>query len=89
MGFMDKAGEAAKGRFAGHEDKIDGLVDRAQQTTGASDTTTAVPDHLAEGAEPAGGRARMRCHRPGAGRPARSGAHTASAVASGQPEFPG
>ena len=38
---LDKAGEAAKGRFAGHESQIDGLVDQAQQRTGAGDTTQA------------------------------------------------
>jgi hypothetical protein len=36
---LDKAGEAAKGRFAGHESQIDGFVDQAQQRTGAGDTT--------------------------------------------------
>lgn len=36
---LDKAGEAAKRRFAGHDEQIDGLVDRAQDMTGAGDTT--------------------------------------------------
>jgi hypothetical protein len=36
---LEKAGEAAKGRFAGHEGHIDGLIDQAQQRTGAGDTT--------------------------------------------------
>lgn len=36
---LDRAGEAAKGRFAGHEGQIDGLIDQAQQRTGAGDTT--------------------------------------------------
>ncbi|MBW0135979.1 antitoxin [Pseudonocardia abyssalis] len=40
---LDKAGEAAKGRFAGHEGHIDGLVDQAQQRTGAGDTTQQAP----------------------------------------------
>jgi hypothetical protein len=40
---LDKVGEAAKGRFAGHEGQIDGLIDQAQQRTGAGDTTQAPP----------------------------------------------
>jgi hypothetical protein len=36
---LDKVGEAAKGRFAGHDAQIDGLIDQAQQRTGAGDTT--------------------------------------------------
>ncbi len=40
---LDKAGEAAKGRFAGHEGHIDGFVDQAQQRTGAGDTTATAP----------------------------------------------
>ncbi len=35
---LDKAGEAAKSRF-GHDEQIDGLVDRAQDMTGTGDTT--------------------------------------------------
>ncbi|MGH3569445.1 MAG: antitoxin [Pseudonocardia sp.] len=46
---LDKAGELAKGRFAGHDDRIDGLVDQAQQRTGTGDTTVAPP---AEGEQP-------------------------------------
>lgn len=40
---LDKGGEFAKGRFAGHDEHIDGLVDQAQQRTGAGDTTQAPP----------------------------------------------
>ena len=40
---LDQAGEFAKGRFAGHDTQIDGLVDQAQQRTGAGDTTQAPP----------------------------------------------
>lgn len=40
---LDKGGEYAKGRFAGHDEQIDGLVDQAQQRTGAGDTTQAPP----------------------------------------------
>ena len=48
---LDKVGEAAKGRFAGHEGQIDGFVDQAQQRTGAGDTTQQqVPPAPAEGA---------------------------------------
>ncbi|GAA3244600.1 hypothetical protein GCM10017691_50820 [Pseudonocardia petroleophila] len=47
---LDKAGEAAKGRFAGHESQIDGLVDQAQQRTGAGDTTRQAPPAPADGA---------------------------------------
>lgn len=50
---LEKAGEAAKGRFAGHEGHIDNIVDQAQQRTGAGDTTQAAPPAPAEGA-PAG-----------------------------------
>ncbi|MCX6465385.1 MAG: antitoxin [Pseudonocardiales bacterium] len=38
---LDKVGEAAKGRFAGHDAQIDSLIDQAQQRTGAGDTTAA------------------------------------------------
>ena len=47
---LDKVGEAAKGRFAGHEGHIDNIVDQAQQRTGAGDTTQAPPPAPAEGA---------------------------------------
>jgi hypothetical protein len=54
---LDRAGEAAKARFAGHDAQIDSAVDRAQQATGGGDTTAAppdaVPDRPAEGVEPA------------------------------------
>lgn len=40
---LDKGGDAAKGRFAGHDEQIDSLVDQAQQRTGAGDTTQAPP----------------------------------------------
>jgi hypothetical protein len=36
---LDKVGEMAKQRFAGHDAQIDGLIDQAQQRTGAGDTT--------------------------------------------------
>jgi hypothetical protein len=36
---LDRAGDAAKDRFAGHDQHIDSVVDRAQQYTGAGDTT--------------------------------------------------
>jgi hypothetical protein len=36
---LDKAGEFAKGRFAGHDEQIDQGVDKAQQFTGGRDTT--------------------------------------------------
>jgi hypothetical protein len=39
---LDEAGEAGKQRFAGHDAHIDGLIDQAQQRTGAGDTT--LPD---------------------------------------------
>ena len=51
---LDRAGDEANKRFAGHEGQVDSAVDKAQQYTGAGDTTAA-------GVEP-GGR--------GAGRPA-------------------
>lgn len=46
---LDRAGDAAKERFAGHDGQVDGAVDRAQQYTGAGDTT--VPP--VEGGDPA------------------------------------
>ena len=50
---LDKAGEAAKGRFAGHEGHIDQGVDRLQGMTGDGDTTQAPPQGAApEGAVP-------------------------------------
>jgi len=38
---LDKAGESAKGRFAGHDEHIDQGVDRLQGMTGEGDTTQA------------------------------------------------
>lgn len=53
---LDKAGEAAKGRYAGHDDQIEGLVGKAKGATGEGDTTAAppeaVPETPAQGAEP-------------------------------------
>lgn len=46
---LDKGGEAAKGRFAGHEGHIDNIVDQAQQRTGAGDTTQQAPPAPAQG----------------------------------------
>lgn len=48
---LEKAGEAARGRFAGHEDQIDSLVDQAQQRTGEGDTTQPAPEQGAPGDE--------------------------------------
>lgn len=45
---LDRAGDAAKGRFAGHEGQIDSAVDRAQQYTGDGDTTAAGVEPAAE-----------------------------------------
>ena len=52
---LDKAGEMAKKTFAGHDSQIDGLIDQAQQRTGAGDTTQAPPPAAppAEGQPPA------------------------------------
>jgi hypothetical protein len=47
---LDKAGEHAKGRFAGHEEHIDKGVDHLQGATGGGDTTQAPPP--AEGEQP-------------------------------------
>ena len=46
---LDRAGDAAKARFAGHDTHIDGLVDQAQQRTGAGDTTAATGPGVAGG----------------------------------------
>lgn len=40
---LDKAGEAAKGRFAGHEGHIDAATGKAKGMTGGGDTTQAPP----------------------------------------------
>lgn len=40
---LDKAGEAAKGRFEGHDDQIDGAVGKAKGATGDGDTTAPAP----------------------------------------------
>jgi MT0933-like antitoxin protein len=45
---LDKAGDFGKERFAGHDAQIDGLIDQAQQRTGAGDTTQAPPPPPAE-----------------------------------------
>jgi hypothetical protein len=57
---LDKAGEAAKDRFAGREEHIDKAVDLAQQRTGEGDTTAgpepslgSTPGEPADAAEPA------------------------------------
>ena len=52
---LDKAGDMAKQKFAGHDGQIDGLIDQAQQRTGAGDTTQAPPPAAppAEGQPPA------------------------------------
>ena len=53
---LDRAGDEANKRLAGHESQVDGAVDRAKQYTGAGDTTAApagaVPGSPAEGVEP-------------------------------------
>lgn len=46
---LDKAGDAAKGRFAGHEGHIDGLIDQAQQRTGNGDSTATTGPGVAQG----------------------------------------
>lgn len=45
---LDKAGEFAKGKFAGHDSEIDGLIDQAQQRTGEGDTSQVVVPPSAE-----------------------------------------
>ncbi len=40
---LDKAGDLAKTKFAGHDQQIDAVIDQAQQRTGAGDTTQAPP----------------------------------------------
>lgn len=49
---LDKAGEAAKGRFAGQEGHIDKAVDFAQQRTGDGDTGAAPPEAAPDEAAP-------------------------------------
>lgn len=49
---LDKAAEAAKGRFAGHEDQIDQLSGQAKRATGGGDTTQAPPPQQAPPPEP-------------------------------------
>ena len=46
---LDRAGDEAGKRLAGHESQVDGLVDKGKQYTGEGDTTAAP----AEGDEPA------------------------------------
>jgi hypothetical protein len=36
---LDKVGDLAKEKFAGHDEQIDAIVDQAQQHTGAGDST--------------------------------------------------
>ncbi|GAA1876024.1 hypothetical protein GCM10009836_66680 [Pseudonocardia ailaonensis] len=48
---LDKAGEFAKGKFAGHDEHIDKAVDFAQEKTGEGDTT-APPPPAPEGEQP-------------------------------------
>jgi MT0933-like antitoxin protein len=50
---LDRAGDEAGKRFAGHESQVDGLVDKGKQYTGGGDTTAAPADAPAEGADPA------------------------------------
>ena len=45
---LDRAGDMAKERFAGHDAQVDSVVDRAQQYTGAGDTTAAGAGPAAE-----------------------------------------
>jgi hypothetical protein len=40
---LDKAGEFAKGKFAGHDEQIDKAVDFAQEKTGEGNTTATPP----------------------------------------------
>jgi antitoxin protein of toxin-antitoxin system len=53
---LDRAGDEAGKRLAGHESQVDGLVDKAKQYTGEGDTTAAptdaAPDSPTEGADP-------------------------------------
>lgn len=44
---LDKAGEYAKRRFAGNDEKIDGFVDKAKGGTGSGDTTRQNEPHAA------------------------------------------
>lgn len=53
---IDKAGTAAKGKFAGHEDKIDQAVNKVKDVTGAGTTPPAGgPTPPAGGATPPAG----------------------------------
>lgn len=38
---LDKGGDLAKARLAGHDGQIDGAIDKAQEMTGNGDTTRA------------------------------------------------
>jgi hypothetical protein len=40
---LEKAGELAKGRFAGYEEQIDMGVDKLHEMTGGGDTTRQAP----------------------------------------------
>jgi hypothetical protein len=46
---LEKAGDLAKQRFAGHDEQIDAVVDKLQEATGAGDTTRQQP----QGGQPA------------------------------------
>ncbi|KXO90660.1 Uncharacterised protein (plasmid) [Tsukamurella tyrosinosolvens] len=54
---IDKAGTAAKGKFAGHEDKIDQAVNKVKDVTGGAGTTPPAggPTPPAGGATPPAG----------------------------------
>ncbi|TWS18359.1 antitoxin [Tsukamurella asaccharolytica] len=53
---IDKAGAAAKGKFAGHEDKIDQAVNKVKGATGSANTTPPAPGgEQAPGTPPAPG----------------------------------
>jgi hypothetical protein len=51
---LDKAGEAAKGRFAGHEGQLGQGVDHLKRMTGAGDTTERAPGEPPPGTPPQG-----------------------------------
>jgi hypothetical protein len=54
---LDRAGDTAGKRLAGHESQVDGLVEKGKQYTGGGDTTAAPADAApatpAEGDDPA------------------------------------
>lgn len=49
---LGKVGEFAKGKFAGHDTQIDGMIDKAQEMTGAGDTTRTAEGPVADGERP-------------------------------------